>query len=99
MTTTTIAFERTSDIARWRRCGYAGVEMECAATVSVAAHMGVPATAAFTPMDNLAVGHTVFTRSDEDRRRVSAAKNAIIKAAVASTIRATNISAGSLAGR
>jgi nucleoside phosphorylase len=89
VTTTTIAFERTSDIARWKRSGYVGVEMECAATLSVAEHFGIPTAGAFALMDNLAVGHTVFTRSDDDRRRMAKAKNEIIRAAVASIIRAT----------
>jgi uridine phosphorylase len=88
LTTTTISHERDSDIARWRRQGHAGVEMECAVTAATAAHYGIPSAGAFVLMDNLAVGHTVFTQSDEDRRRISVAKYAILRGAVAAAVRA-----------
>lgn len=77
VTTTTIAFERTSDLARWRRAGYAGVEMEAAATLAVAAHFGIPAAAALVLIDNLAENHTVFHVTDDDRRRVRAARRSM----------------------
>jgi len=77
VTTTTISFERPTDIARWRRAGYAGVEMEAAATLGVAAHFGVPATSAFVLMDNLAVDHTVFAVTDADRLRIRTAREAM----------------------
>jgi uridine phosphorylase len=38
LVSTTMAMERASDIARWQRTGYAGVDMECAATTGVASH-------------------------------------------------------------
>jgi len=88
LTTTTIAHERDSDIARWRRQGYAGVEMECAVTAATAAHFGIPSAGAFVLMDNLAVGHTVFMTSEEDRRRISMAKDAILRGSVAAAVRA-----------
>jgi uridine phosphorylase len=88
LTTTTIMFERDSDIARWRRRGYMGVEMECAVTNSIAAHFGVPTAGAFTLMDNLAEGHTVFALTDEHSRRIGVAKEAILRGAVAAALRA-----------
>jgi uridine phosphorylase len=81
--TTTISFEGPSDIARWRRSGYVGVEMECAAAVGTAAHFGVPAAGAFVLMDNLASQQTVLTLSDEDNRRIDSGKDAILRASVA----------------
>jgi purine-nucleoside phosphorylase len=83
VTTTTISLERTLDIARWRRCGYAGVEMECAATTGTAMHFGVPSAGAFVLMDNLAAKHTVFALSDDDNRRIRTGKDAILRASVA----------------
>ncbi len=88
LTTTTINFDRYSDIARWRRRGYAGVEMECAVTASVAAHFGVASAGAFALLDNLAIGHTVFDDSAEHRRRIATAKDVILRGAVAAAIRA-----------
>ena len=89
VTTTTIALERTSDIARWRRSGYVGVEMECAATLGIASHFGIPTAGAFVLMDNLAEDHTVFMLSDEDARRIKAGKDAILRGAVAATLTVT----------
>jgi uridine phosphorylase len=83
VSTTTISLERPSDVARWRRSGYVGVEMECAATIGMAAHFGVPAAGAFVLMDNLASQHTVLTLSEEDERRIEAGKDAILRASVA----------------
>ncbi len=80
VTTTTISLERSTDISRWRRAGYAGVEMEAAATLAVAAHFGVPATSAFVLMDNLAVDHTVFALTDADRLRIRTAREAMERA-------------------
>jgi uridine phosphorylase len=81
VTTTTIAFERTIDIARWRRAGYAGVEMEAAASLAVAHHFAVPATGAFVLYDNLAAHHTVFDRSDADQERTMAPREPMTRAA------------------
>jgi uridine phosphorylase len=88
LTTTTMSHERDSDIARWRRRGYAGVEMECAVTAATAAHFGIPSAGAFVLMDNLAAGHTIFMTSEEDRRRISIGKDAILRGAVAAAVRA-----------
>jgi uridine phosphorylase len=88
VSTTTIALERKSDIARWRRCGYAGVEMECAATTGTASHFGVPTAGAFVLMDNLAANHTVFALSEDDYRRINAGKDATLRAAVAAALTA-----------
>ena len=87
VSTTTISLERQIDVARWRRAGYAGVEMECAATVGTASYFGAASAAAFVLMDNLARRHTVFVLSDEDRRRIRAGKDAILQAAVAVIVR------------
>ncbi len=83
VTTTTISFERSSDVARWRCSGYVGVEMECAATIGTAAHFGVPAAGAFVLMDNLASGQTVLMLSEEDNRRIEIGKDVILRAFVA----------------
>jgi uridine phosphorylase len=83
VTTTTISLERPSDVARWRRAGYAGVEMECAATIGMAAYFGVPTAGAFVLMDNLARRQTVLTLCEEEERRIEAGKDAILRASVA----------------
>jgi uridine phosphorylase len=88
VSTTTISFETQRDIARWRRSGYVGVEMECAATISTAAHFGVPSAGAFVLIDNIADGHTFFTVIDEDERRVRLARTAVLRASVAAVVAA-----------
>jgi purine-nucleoside phosphorylase len=88
VSTTTIAFERPSDIARWRRAGYVGVEMEAAATLAVAARYGVRAAGAFVLLDNLAADHTVFSLTDDERARVRAAREPMTRAAVSALTRA-----------
>lgn len=52
---TTPAFmaETWDDILRWEREGYAGVEMEAAATLAIARHFDLPATALIYLLDNL----------------------------------------------
>ena len=82
VTTTTISFETDSDIARWRRAGFAAVEMECAAVLAVASRFGVPGAGAFVVMDDLARKQTVLTLSDEENLRITAAKDAVLRAAV-----------------
>jgi uridine phosphorylase len=57
--------------------------MECAATIGIAAHFGVPAAGVFVLMDNLASQQTVLTLSDEDNRRIETGKDAILRASVA----------------
>lgn len=89
VTTTTIAFERPMDIARWGRAGYAGVEMEAAATMAVATHFGVPAAGAFVLFDDLASARTVFALSDDDRRRARAAREPLARAAAMVVARAS----------
>ena len=59
------------------------METECAATIGIAAHFGVPAAGAFLLMDNLASQQTVLTLSDEDNRRIETGKDAILRASVA----------------
>ncbi len=73
---TTPAFmaERWEDILRWEGEGYAGVEMEAATTLSVTAHFGVPAACLLYLLDNLIEEHHVLSTTDEDRRRVLAAR-------------------------
>lgn len=83
VTTTTIALERERDIRRWQRSGFAGVEMEAASTMAVAQHFGLPTAGAFVLFDNVGLGHTVFTRSEEDRQRTQTARLAVLRAAVA----------------
>ncbi|MEO7666719.1 MAG: hypothetical protein ABIU97_06760, partial [Dehalococcoidia bacterium] len=88
VSTTTIALERTSDIARWRRSSYAGVDMECAATLGMAMHFGARTAGAFVLMDNLVDQHTVFTLSDDDAQRIRVGKDAILRASVAALSKA-----------
>lgn len=90
VTTTSIALERHADISRWRRAGYAGVDMETAATLAMAAHEGVPAAAALYLIDNLADDHTVFDQTDDERMRTRFARDAILRAAVASVIQSVS---------
>lgn len=82
VSTTTIALERPRDIRRWVRAGYAGVEMEAAATLSTAQHFGVPAAAALVLIDNVGSDHTIFQLTDEERVHVRAAREAVVLAAV-----------------
>lgn len=82
LTTTTISLERDSDVRRWVRAGYAGVEMEAAATAAMARHFGIPTAGAFVLWDNIGVGHTMFNRSDDDRERTHLAQRQILRAAV-----------------
>jgi uridine phosphorylase len=82
LTTTTMSLERDSDIRRWVRLGYAGVEMEAAATAAMARHFGIPTAGAFVLWDNIGVGHTIFNRSDEDRERTRVAQLQILRAAI-----------------
>jgi uridine phosphorylase len=82
ISTTTISLERDSDVRRWVRAGYAGVEMEAAATAAMARHFGIPTAGAFVLWDNIGVGHTIFNRSDEDRERTHEAQLRILRAAV-----------------
>ena len=90
VTTTTIALERHSDVARWRRAGHAGVDMECAATLAMAVSAGVPAAGAFFLIDNLADDHTVFQQTDEERMRCRFSRDAILRAAVASAVQSVS---------
>jgi uridine phosphorylase len=82
ISTTTISLERDSDVRRWLRAGYAGVEMEAAATAAMARHFDVPTAGAFVLWDNIGVGHTIFTRTDADRERTRLAQDLILRAAV-----------------
>jgi uridine phosphorylase len=82
ISTTTISLERDADVRRWIRAGYAGVEMEAAATSAMARHFGIPTASAFVLWDNIGVGHTIFTRTDEDRERTKAAQAQILRAAI-----------------
>ncbi len=90
VSTTTIALERASDIARWRRDGYAGVDMECAATLAMAADAGIPAAGAFHLIDNLADNHTVFDATDDQRIRYRSARDAILRSAVAAAVQSVS---------
>ena len=82
ISTTTISLERDADVRRWMRAGYAGVEMEAAATAAMARHFGIPTAGAFVLWDNIGVGHTIFNRSDDDRERTRVAQDQIVRAAV-----------------
>ena len=82
ISTTTISLERDADVRRWMRAGYAGVEMEAAATAAMARHFGIPTAGAFVLWDNIGVGHTIFARSDDDRTRTTVAQAQILRAAV-----------------
>lgn len=90
VTTTTIALERRTDVARWTRAGHAGVEMEAAATLAVAASAAVPAAAALFLFDNLADGRTAFDQTDDERMRCRFSRDAILRAAVASVIQSVS---------
>lgn len=90
VTTTSIALERHADITRWRRAGYAGVEMECAASLAMARSGGVPAAGAFFLFDNLADARTVFDQTDDERMRCRFSREAILRAAVAAAIQSVS---------
>jgi purine-nucleoside phosphorylase len=86
VSTTSISLERPRDVARWRRRGFVGVDMECAATIAIARHFGVPAAGAFVLIDNLADDHTFFTLSGDDARRIRAAKDIVLRASVSALL-------------
>jgi purine-nucleoside phosphorylase len=86
VSTTTISLERQGDIARWRRAGFVGVEMECAATVSMARHFGAAATGAFVLVDNVVDGHTFYDLTDTQEAQTRAAKDVTLRASVASAL-------------
>ena len=87
VSTTTISLERPADVARWRRAGFAGVEMECAATLAIAQHLGAAAAGAFVLVDNLAHGHAFFDLDADQEERIMAAKDAVLRASVAAALR------------
>lgn len=89
VSTTTIALERPRDIRRWVRAGYAGVEMEAAATISTAQHFGIPAAGGFVLIDNVGSDHTVFALTDDERERVHDARDTLIEAALLTAARTT----------
>lgn len=82
ISTTTIALERSRDIRRWMRAGYAGVEMEAAATFSTAFHFGIPSAGAFVLIDNVGSNHTVFTLTPDERQRVRDVRDVVTEAAI-----------------
>lgn len=86
VSTTTISLERRSDITRWQRSGFAGVEMECAATLSMARHFGTAAAGAFVLIDNIGDDHTFFDLTEDHEIRIRAAKDAVLRAAVSSVV-------------
>jgi uridine phosphorylase len=87
VTTTTISLERPADITRWRRSGFAGVEMECAATLAMARYLGAPAAGAFVLVDNLAEGHVFYDIDDDQAERIRAAGDAVLRSSVAAVLR------------
>ena len=87
ISTTTISLERHRDIARWQRSGFAGVEMECAATMSTARHFGAATAGALVLIDNIADGVAFYDLTNGDEARIRAAKEATLRASVASALR------------
>ena len=82
VSTTTISLERPTDVARWRRAGFAGVEMECAATLATAQHLGAAAAGAFVLVDNLAHDHAFYDLDADQEERIRAAEDAVLCASV-----------------
>jgi uridine phosphorylase len=87
VSTTTISLERHRDIGRWQRSGFAGVEMECAATMSTARHFGAAVAGAFVLIDNVAEGHAFYDLTDGEGARIRAAQDATLRASVESALR------------
>ena len=87
VSTTTISLERHRDIARWQRSGFAGVEMECAATMSTARYFGAATAGSFVLIDNVADGRAFYDLTDGDEAHIRAAKDATLRASVAATLR------------
>lgn len=90
VSTTTIALERQRDIRRWARAGYAGVEMEAAATLSTAQHFGVPAAAGLVLIDNVGSEHTVFHLTPDERQRMHEARDTLVWAALVTAAHASS---------
>jgi uridine phosphorylase len=87
VSTTSISLERRSDITRWQRSGFAGVEMECVATLSMARHFDTAAAGAFVLIDNIGDDHTFFDLTEDHETRIRAAKDAVLRAAISSAVR------------
>ncbi len=73
---TTPAFmaEKWEDIVRWESEGYAGVEMEAAATFAVAQHFGVPSACLIYLEDNLIEKRHILDNTVEDHLRARQAR-------------------------
>lgn len=69
---TTPAFmaEKWEDILRWESEGYAGVEMEAAATLAVATHFGVPSACLIYLLDNLVERRHLLDNTEEEQKRI-----------------------------
>lgn len=87
VSTTTLSLERPADVARWRRAGFAGVEMECAATLATAQYLGAEAAGAFVLVDNLAHDHAFYDIDADQEERIMAAEDAVLSSAVAVALR------------
>jgi uridine phosphorylase len=78
-----ILLEEGEDLADLSAAGYVGVEMEAAATGSVANHFGVPALAVLAVSDNSISGKDLFhEQSEEERGRVQTAIDAVFDVAL-----------------
>jgi len=73
---TTPAFmaEKWEDILRWESQGYAGVEMEAAATLAIAQHFGLPSACLLFLLDNLIEERNLLDNTEEERERVRASR-------------------------
>ena len=78
-----ILLEEGKDLDDLSSSGYIAVEMEAAATGSVANHFGVPALAVLAVSDNSISGKDLFHKqSDEEQERVQEAIDTIFEVAL-----------------
>jgi purine-nucleoside phosphorylase len=78
-----ILLEEEKDLLGLSESGYLGVEMESAATASVAGFFGVPAIALFVVSDNSISGKDLFySQTQEERERIKKSRETIFDVAL-----------------
>jgi len=78
-----ILLEEEKDLHKLSESGYLGVEMEAAATASVASFFGVPAIALFVVSDNSITGKDLFySQTEEERKRIKKSRDTVFDVAL-----------------
>lgn len=80
--TSGIFAETVELVEEWRQSGYAGVDMETAATFAVAKHFGLRRAAILQLSDNLVESHHLFQRTPEDRAMGARRRRELLEIAI-----------------